>query len=317
MPLSASIFRPQRILVTGGAGFIGSHTIDLLLQTGWQVVVLDNLFSGKLENLNLAHPDLEFIQGDVLEYPLLEDLLANCQAVLHLAAIVSVPYSIENPIYSFQVNTQGFLHIIQGIRKIRRPIRLVYASSAAVYGNADLLPCRDDAPLSSAPLSPYALQKIQAEEHARLYEQLYGVKSLGLRYFNAYGSRQDANSPYSGVISYFLAAYQNDKELVLFGDGQQSRDFIHVTDIAKANLLALKSDYSGVLNIATGKAQTLLKLIEYIESAGDKSAKLRMEPARDGDIKHSYAAITLAEKYLGFKYSLSLKEGIQQLLSGC
>ncbi|MBV9575885.1 MAG: NAD-dependent epimerase/dehydratase family protein [Gammaproteobacteria bacterium] len=311
---SANHCKPGRILVTGGAGFIGSHTIDLLLHTGWQVIVLDNLFSGKIENLPLHHPDLEFVHGDILEYPLVEDLLANCQAVLHLAAIVSVPYSIENPIYSFQVNTQGFLHVLQAIKKRQRSIRLVYASSAAVYGNVTSLPCCDEAPLSAPPLSPYALQKIQIEEYAHLYEQLFGIKSLGLRYFNAYGSRQDANSPYSGVISYFLDAYQNDKELVLFGDGQQSRDFIHVADIAKANLLALQSSYSGVLNVATGQAQTLLNLIEYIESAGGKLTKQRREPSRHGDIKHSYAAIALAEKQMGFKYSLSLKQGIQQLL---
>ncbi len=149
----------QRILVTGGAGFIGSHTVDLLLQQGADVVVLDNLSSGKLNNVNLRHPNLEFIEGDILELPFVEELIASCDAVLHLAAITSVPVSIEDPIYSFQINTQGVLHMLEGIRKARRPIRFVYASSAAVYGNTTELPCRDDRVIQTAAVSPYALQK--------------------------------------------------------------------------------------------------------------------------------------------------------------
>lgn len=306
---------PSRVLVTGGAGFIGSHTVSLLLDAGWQVVVLDNLFSGKMENLDLTHPALEFVEGDVLEYPLLADLLADCQAVLHLAAIVSVPYSMEKPIYSMQVNTQGFLHVIEAIHQLRKSIRLVYASSAAVYGDVLSLPCRDDMSLTSAPLSPYALQKLHAEEYAHLYKHLYDLNSLGLRYFNVYGTRQEASSPYSGVISRFIDAYRKDEELLIFGDGKQSRDFIHVSDIAKANLLALQSDYHGVMNIATGEAQTLLQLIEHIEMAGGKSAKRRFEPSRPGDITHSYAATQTATHHLGFKPQLSLKEGIRELVA--
>ncbi len=310
-----SFLEPRRVLVTGGAGFIGSHTVDLLLEAGWQVIVLDNLFSGKIANLNLNHPELEFVEGDVLEYPLLEDLLINCHAVLHLAAIVSTPYSIANPIYSFQVNTQGFLHLIQAVQKVKPSIRVVYASSAAVYGE-ESLPCRDDVPLSHSPLSPYALQKRHIEEYAHLYHRLYGIKSLGLRYFNVYGARQDASSPYSGVISRFLEAYQKKDELVIFGDGQQSRDFIDVMDIANANKMALESDYHGVVNIATGQPKTLLQLIECIENRGQRSAKINFELERIGDIRHSSASVHLAEKQLGFKSSVSLEEGIGRLLAG-
>jgi len=305
---------PQRILVTGGAGFIGSHTVDLLLQEGKEVVVLDNLSSGKIENLNLQHPNLEFIEGDVLEYPFLVDLLAGCDAILHLAAIVSVPQSIENPIFTFQVNTQGCLHALQAVYKTKHPIRLVYASSASVYGNLAELPCRDDVPLPRLPQSPYALQKIQAEDYADLYARLFGVKSLGLRYFNVYGSRQDPTSPYSGVISLFLDAYKNDSELIIFGDGQQSRDFIHVADVAKANVLALNSSYTGTLNVATGDPQTLLQIIEFIKSAGGKPAKLHFEPPRQGDIKASFAATELAQCHLGFNYSISQQEGIKLMM---
>lgn len=306
----------ERILVTGGAGFIGSHTVDLLLSQQKQVVVLDNLFSGKLENLNLSHPSLEFIEGDVLEFPYLKELIAGCDAVLHLAAIASVPYSIENPIYSLQINTQGFLHVAEAVRQIGRPIRLVYASSAAVYGDETALPCNDAEKLSSPPLSPYALQKIQTEEYASLYERLHGVKSLGLRYFNVYGNRQDPKSPYSGVISRFLEAYEVKQALTIFGDGLQSRDFIHVSDVASANVLALLSSVTGVMNIATGKAETLLQLVDYIQEAGIAPAKLQYAENRQADIKISYGSTKLAHEKLGFDYSLSLREGIRLLMEG-
>lgn len=304
----------QRILVTGGAGFIGSHTIDLLLSQGHQVTVLDNLSSGQLKNLDLKHPNLSFIEGDILEYPLLEELIDVNDAVLHLAAIASVPLSIEDPIYTFQVNTQGLLHVLQAIQKARREIRLVYASSAAVYGNLSILPCRDDLPLSGLPLSPYALQKIHAENYADLYQRLHGVKSLGLRYFNVYGKRQDPTSPYSGVISRFLDAYRNEGKVTIFGDGQQSRDFIYVNDVAIANALALQSDYHGILNIATGEPQTLLQLVEYIQEAGDHALAPFFEPARFGDIQSSFGSTKNASQTLGFKYAISLREGIKLMM---
>jgi nucleoside-diphosphate-sugar epimerase len=306
---------PERILVTGGAGFIGSHTVDLLLRHGKQVVVLDNLSSGKMENLDIKHPNLEFVEGDVLEYPLVVDLLAGCDAVLHLAAIASVQYSIENPIYSFQVNTQGFLHVLEAVRKAKRPIRLVYASSAAVYGEANKLPCQDDQPLSGLPLSPYALQKIDDEYYADLYARLHSISSLGLRYFNVYGSRQDPASPYSGVISRFLDGYKKGIELIIYGDGQQSRDFIYVSDVAMANCLALQSECRGALNIATGHPETLLNLVKYIEAAGHHPIKYDFVESRPGDIKSSYAATKSAEQQLGFKYTISLREGVKLLMS--
>lgn len=303
----------NRVLVTGGAGFIGSHTIDLLLESDTQVVVLDNLTSGKLENLNLSHPNIEFIEGDVLDLYLLDEIIASCDAVLHLAAIASVPYSLENPVYSFQVNTQGFLHVLTAIHKAKRSIRLVYASSAAVYGNTSELPSRDDVPLTDVALSPYAMQKIHCEDYANLYARLFGVKSLGLRYFNVYGPRQDAASPYSGVISRFLAAYQNNESLTLFGDGTQTRDFIHVADVAKANVLALNHTYAGVLNIATGVGESLLQLIQYLEAIGEREAHKVFQPAREGDINASYAAVSKAKECLRFQTTLDLAHGLKTL----
>jgi nucleoside-diphosphate-sugar epimerase len=299
--------------VTGGAGFIGSHTVDLLLAEERQVVVLDNLTSGKMENLDLTHPNLEFIEGDILEYPYLEELIRDCDAVLHLAALVSVPQSMEFPIFSFQVNTQGFLHVLQAVNRSARSIRIVHASSAAVYGAAKEIPCRDDIPLVYAPLSPYALQKIQAEDYARMYEDLYHVPSLSLRYFNVYGARQHPESPYSGVISRFIHGWQREEELTIYGDGLQTRDFIHVEDVARANWLALQSDYAGALNIATGKAHTLLQLIDSLNNMGHQ-APVRFESARKGDIRASYATIKLAEEKIGFKAAIPLDEGMKRML---
>jgi UDP-glucose 4-epimerase len=306
--------KQQRILVTGGAGFIGSHTVDLLLCADKQVVVLDNLSSGRMAYLPLNHPNLELIEGDVLDYHLLSELIQDSEAVLHLAAIASVPASIEQPIYTLQVNTQGVLHVLEAIRQAKQPIRLVFASSAAVYGDASALPCSDEMPIHAKPLSPYALQKAQAEQYAALYAHLYGIPSLALRYFNVYGLRQDPASPYSGVISRFLSAYQSDQPLTIFGDGKQSRDFIAVSDIARANCLALESETAGALNIASGEPQSLLQLAAALELAGKRPAKLEFAPARTGDIRASYASVNLAKQQLGFTASISLQEGIKELL---
>lgn len=304
--------KPERILVTGGAGFIGSHTVDYLLQQNCYVTVLDNLYSGKILNLKMSHPNLEFIEGDILEFPLMQDLVKNCDAVLHLAAIASVPESIANPIYSMLVNTQGFVHVLQAIHTSKRNIRVVYASSAAVYGDNTSLPCNENQ--TGIPLSPYALQKMNCEQYAALFQSLHGINSMGLRYFNVYGERQDPSSPYSGVISRFIDRYRDNQALTIYGDGLQTRDFIYVEDVARANWLALQSEHHGVLNIATGKPESLLNLIDYIEAAGGKSAKREFEENRAGDIKSSYAATQAAADYLDFTAGISLKAGIKQIM---
>ncbi len=303
----------QRILVTGGAGFIGSHTVDLLLANHFQVIVLDNLVSGNLDYLNLSHPNLIFLEGDILNFELLCNILPDCDAVLHLAALPSVPKSIEDPITSLKINMEGFVNVLQAIRQVNKPIRLVYASSAAVYGNSTILPCNDEASLPEMVLSPYALEKANNERYARLYEHLFGIPSLGLRYFNVYGSRQDPNSPYAGVISRFIERFQQNKPIIIYGEGNQSRDFIHVSDIARANLMALQQAYSGVLNIATGKAETLIHLARYIEECGGKKADIQFVPARAGDILESYAATEKAARELNFYSETSLKSGIMSL----
>jgi len=307
------------ILITGGAGFIGSHTVDFFLQQDIQIVVFDNLATGKITNLNLFHPNLRFVQADILDYKILAAEIAKCDAVLHLAALPSVQQSIENPIESLQINTQGFLHVLQAIReaqqKNKKTIRLIYASSAAVYGAEAPLPCSDEIPLPLNVLSPYALEKANNERYAALYATLFGIKSIGLRYFNVYGTRQIPSSPYSGVISKFIANYQKKEPILIFGDGTQSRDFIHVSDIAKANWLAVQSDYCGALNIATGVPETLINLISYIEKAGGYSAGTQFSAPRVGDISISYASTTQSEKALPFRYTTKLADGILDLLN--
>jgi UDP-glucose 4-epimerase len=306
----------KKILITGGAGFIGSHTTDLLLKSGYKVVVLDNLATGKLTNLDLFHPQLEFIPGDVLDYPKLLTQVKRADAVLHLAALPSVPKSIEDPIHSLQVNTQGFLQVLQAVRNAEKEIRLVYASSAAVYGNAQDLPCSDAREdLLNAPLSPYALEKASNERYAKLFADLFGIQSLGLRYFNVYGPRQDPRSPYSGVIAKFIENYQCEEDIIIWGDGQQSRDFIYVADVARANMAALIGDVSGVLNVATGVPETLLQLVEYIEEAGGKRVQTHFAPERSGDIRQSYAATEMALEKLAFRYETKLALGIKLLMS--
>jgi UDP-glucose 4-epimerase len=271
------------------------------------------LSTGKLQNLPWSHPELQFIKGDILDYPLVRKLVAGCDAVLHLAAIVSVPQSIEDPIQSCRVNTQGFVHLLQAIRELKQPTRLVYASSAAVYGAAVELPCCDDLALADVALSPYALEKANCERYAALFTQLFGLTCLGLRYFNVYGTRQDPASPYSGVISKFMGHYLQDKPITIFGDGEHSRDFVHVSDVAKANWLALQSHYCGALNVATGVPETLINLVRYIEAAGGRPAEVNYAAARLGDIVKSFATIEKAEQQLNFRSSVPLIQGIRSL----
>lgn len=306
----------KNILITGGAGFIGSHTADLLLQSGFRVVVFDNLSTGKLTNLDLFNPNLEFSPGDVLDYPALLKQIKRCDAVLHLAALPSVPKSIEDPINSLKVNTQGFLHVLQAVREAPNPVRVVYASSAAVYGGTEELPCSDE-PLypPNLPLSPYALEKANDERYADLYSRLFDVSSLALRYFNVYGPRQDPSSPYSGVIAKFIEGYNSPLGITICGDGEQLRDFIYVGDVARANLLALQSDVVGMMNIATGIPETLKNLVSYIEQAGGAPAQVGFIEARAGDIRESFASVRKAETQIDFRYTTSLADGIRQLMT--
>jgi UDP-glucose 4-epimerase len=298
-------------LVTGGAGFIGSHSVEHLLAAGGRVRVLDNLSSGKRANL-AAHRQLEFIEGDIRDAQAVAAALAGgVTHVLHLAAQVSVATSVEQPLESASHNLTGFLNVLDGARRAG-VTKMVYASSAAVYGTPARLPLTEASPV--APLSPYGLEKSVNDQYARLYESLYGFAAMGMRFFNVYGPRQDPKSPYSGVISIFSDRIRRGEPLTVNGDGGQTRDFVYVGDVARANLAALGSPLTGVCNVATGKTVTLLELIAALGAAADKQAEVRFGPERSGDIRDSSADPKRMHDELGITNTTALADGLRKLL---
>ncbi|MDB5099024.1 MAG: UDP-glucose 4-epimerase [Cyanobacteria bacterium RYN_339] len=302
----------MHIFVTGGAGFIGSHTVDLLEAEGHQVRIFDDLSTGSLGNL--AHHD-NVIWGDVLDAEALTAAMAGCDAVLHLAAVVSVPDSIVRPAHAHATNATGTLNVLEAARRngIRR---VVLASSAAVYGANQRLPLEEQEP--PMPLSPYAVQKWENEAYARCYADLHGLRPICLRYFNVFGPRQDPASPYSGVLSRFLAAVATGAPVTINGDGAQSRDFVYVGDVARANVLALTAPFEvggAVLNVGTGTAVTVLEAYEAIRALAGGGAEPTFGPERRGDVRHSLAAIGQAEALLGYKPRQAFGEGLARTLA--
>ena len=231
----------KKALVTGGAGFIGSHLVDALLSDGCQVVVLDNLSTGRLSNLEHVIDKISFHKGDIRDRETLANAVKDCEVVFHQAAMVSVPRTVEDPLGSAMINEIGTLLVLEAARK-HHVKRVVLASSSAVYGDDPDLPKMEK--MVVKPLSPYAVQKLTGEYYANIYYDLYGLETSCLRYFNVYGPRQDPSSPYSGVISIFMSRALSQKSPVIYGDGNQYRDFIFVNDVVRANLLAAKTDWS-------------------------------------------------------------------------
>ena len=303
----------KQVLITGGAGFIGSHTADVLLSQGFAVRVLDNLSNGKRTNLNasaLADGRLSFIDGDVRDAAVVDAAVTGVDAVMHLAAQVSVPRSVADPVESSTHNIAGFLNVLDAVRRHKTP-RMVYASSAAVYGVPEALPLTEAN--TAKPLSPYGLEKLINDQYAALYRELYGVSSVGMRYFNVYGPRQDPKSPYAGVISKFADGLEGARPLRVFGDGSQTRDFIYVGDVARANALALQSDVTGVLNVGTGTSVTLLDLIDAMKEAFGKPAEVRHEPPATGDIAHSATNPARLKQTLGWQPATTFVQGLRAL----
>lgn len=298
-----------KVLVTGGAGFIGSHSVDLLLQQGFCVRVLDNLSSGKRSNLPLSHPDLDFVLGDVSCFDDVNAAMQGVDACLHLAAQVSVDASIQDPVFSCQQNILGFSAVMHAAVK-HAVTRLVYASSAAVYGQPSCLPIDESATL--APISPYGLEKSVNEQYAALANGLYALSSLGLRYFNVYGPRQDPTSSYAGVISIFMQRMREKKSITIYGDGSQNRDFIFVGDVAKANVAALLSSSTGVCNVATGHSITLLELVDIIGSFAGH-VDIQFAKARSGDIRLSAASVESMHAMLEIAAKTQPSQGLHQL----
>jgi UDP-glucose 4-epimerase len=303
----------KRVLVTGGAGFIGSHIVDLLLNEGVTIRVLDNLSTGKMENLPFMATGLEFIQGAVEDKLCVIEACRNVDAVIHLAALVSVPASIEHPDKSAATNLLGFHNVLEALREQGFKGRLLYASSAAVYGvDVGEAPLTEDqAPGNLA--SPYAQDKYSNEMYAQLYNKLYGISSLGFRFFNVYGPRQDPDSPYSGVISIFMDRAFAKQDIKIFGDGSQTRDFVYVGDLVKALRLALDSEYQGVLNLGTGVTTEIGGLAEQIKHLCIADVAVHNEPERTGDIKYSLADLSLLKSALDFVPTTPIQEGLGYL----
>ena len=300
----------MHVLVTGGAGFIGSHSVEAILDDGGLVTVLDNFSSGQRTNLP-KHPRLKIIDDDIRDTSAVDQALIGVSHVLHLAAQISVSGSVADPLGSSEHNIRGFLNVLDGARRATVK-RFVYASSAAVYGVPVHLPL--DEASTIAPLSPHGLEKSINDQYAALYRKLYSLSSLGLRYFNVYGPRQDPASPDAGVVSRFASAMKKGEPLRVFGDGGQTRDFIFVKDVALVNLNALKKSVTGVCNIATGKSVTLLELIETLAQCTICTSHIKHEPPASGDIRHSSAIPLKMFEQLDPPTMTPLADGLKQLL---
>lgn len=305
------VWLPRPTLVVGGAGFIGSHTVEALLACGCQVRVLDDLSTGSTENLPLDDPNLEVIVGDIVNRDIVRDAMRGMSFCIHLAAQVSAARSVEDPFGSAMYNILGFVNVLEAAREMSVQ-RLVYASSAAVYGDCAELPLSEDVALK--PVNPYGLEKLVDEEYADLYARLHGTHTLGLRYFNVYGPRQLPNSPYSGVISKFVEHLRTKKAPVIYGDGRQTRDFVAVKDVALANIAALASDYCGVCNVATGTRVDLWHLMQTLNNLMGSNIEADRAPARAGDIKHSCGDDRRLRQKLGIVASTRLDVGLQNLI---
>ena len=298
-------------LVTGGAGFIGSHLAGRLLAEGWQVRVLDNFNSGEAVNLAPFSGDINLLRGDIRDMDACRRACEGVDSVFHMAALASVVGSIADPIGSHEVNLGGTLNMLTAARdaKVRR---FVFSSSAAIYGNAEILPTQENQPYN--PQSPYAAHKACGEFYCKNFNSLYGLEAVILRYFNVFGPRQSLNSGYAAVIPLFIQAALDDRSPTIFGDGKQTRDFIYVENIVAANLLAAtQKDIGGVaFNIAGGEALSLLQLVSHLENIIGRPLNPAFKPERAGEVKHSYADVDRASVRLGFAPRVSVAEGLRQ-----
>ena len=303
----------KKALVTGGAGFIGSHLVEALVSAGSRVAVLDNLSSGRFSNLEHLKDCIEFHENDVRQLNVLTKVVQDCDVIFHLAAVVAVQQTIDDPVDSAMVNDIGTINVMEAARR-NNVQRFVFASSCAVYGDDPRLPKNETMP--PVPTSPYAVHKLAAEHHARVYSELFGLKTASLRFFNVFGPRQDPSSPYSGVISIFMSRAIANQAPVIFGDGNQSRDFVYVKDVVKALILAANSNDSAgkPLNIGTGSSVSINRLWDLIASQAGRQLAPVYAPARAGDILHSVADIDLAESILNFTPDYSLELGLAATL---
>lgn len=304
----------MKALVTGGAGFIGSHLVDNLLKKNVEVIVYDDFSSGNLENLKSVQADINIIRGDIRDTNALDSAIKGVDLVFHLAAIASVSQSIADPIHNSAVNSTGTLNVLWAALKAEVS-RVVISSSCAVYGDANEPPIKEDS--LSAPKSPYASNKLASETYAESFYQCYGLEIVCLRYFNVYGPRQNADSDYAAVIPIFIDRYRKKQSPIVYGNGLQSRDFINVFDVAEANIKAALTDKmlinNRIFNIGTGKSTSLLELLEILSNQAGYNISPEFKEARKGDILSSWADCTLAQKQLGFVNSIDLEKGLKEL----
>lgn len=301
-------------LVTGGAGFIGSNIIRELVSRGEAVRVFDNFSTGRRANLADILTKVELFEGDLRDLDVCRRVVRGVDYILHQGAIPSVQRSVENPLTSNNVNANGTLNLLIAARDASVK-RLVFASSSSVYGDSPSLPKQEDMP--PQPKSPYAVSKLSAEKHCQVFTEVYGLETVSLRYFNVFGPRQDPSSQYSAVIPLFIRAMLAGDSPVVYGDGLQSRDFTYVSNVVEANLLAAATpDVEGqVFNVACNKRITLLDLIETLNEILGVQVEPTFEPPRTGDVKHSLADISRAEKQLGYKVNMDFESGLRQTVA--
>lgn len=308
----------QKILVTGGAGFIGSHILDKLMERGFEVTVFDNLDTGHIENIvsHQGKKDFHFIKGDIRNFDLVKETIKDVDVVFHEAALASVTLSVQNPILSNDVNVTGTLNLLKASSDLGVK-RFIFASSAAVYGDTKTPEKIED--LSTNPRSPYGISKLAAENYVKIFHKLYGLETVALRYFNVYGPRQrfDLQFAYGGVITIFTNKLLRNMPPVVFGDGEQTRDFVYIGDVVEANMLALDSrDAVGeAFNIGTGLSVSVNQIAETLKDIVNKREleNVHADP-RPADGRHGYANIGKAQKILGFHPKVSIKDGLVRLV---
>lgn len=303
----------MKYLITGGCGFIGSHIAEELIKDGDEVRVYDNLSSGYKHNIDPFGDKVEFIEADVRDPERLVEAAKGVDGIFHEAALVSVFESVEKPEANHEINITGTMNVLLAARE-NKVKRVLVASSAAIYGNDPALPKKED--MLPVPESPYALAKICDEYYLTVFHKLYGIETVSLRYFNVYGPRQDPSSMYSGVISKFNDVLAKGDQPMIFGDGLQSRDFVFVKDVARANLLAMRSEMVGkgeVFNIATGRRVDLLELLSALGEVYGVRPEPVFKEERKGDVKHSLADVSKAKEVLGYEPKFTLVEGLRAL----
>jgi nucleoside-diphosphate-sugar epimerase len=301
----------MRYLVTGGAGFIGSNTVDELVRRGHGVVVLDDLSSGKEDNLAEVRSKITFMKGSITDIEAVQKAMVQADYVIHLAARTSVPRSVKDPVDTNRINVDGTLNVLVAARD-NKVKRVVFAASSSAYGDTPTLPKSED--MQPVPISPYGVSKYVGELYAQTFGRCYGLENVCLRYFNIFGPRQDPDSPYSGVLSRFSTAFLDSAPPVVFGDGEQTRDFTYVENAVQANILACEAPSASgrTFNVGTGHAVSLNQVLEMLQKASGKKLETKYEPAREGDIRDSLADIRLAKEFLGYEPTVLFEEGLER-----